>query len=353
MKLTNYMEQKMLGIKYYKAEPTTYVVKTVNGKTTKRGKGLSFFYNAATTSIAAVPMNAHEAPFIFNLQTMDFQAVTIQGQIAFRVVKPESTAEVLNFNLKEGGDGYLSEDPLELSNIVVRSAHTVVQEEVQKTKLRDAFGINAKIAQLLQQKLSVDVNMNVMGIEVLSTMVSKISADPETTRALEAEARELILQEADDAIYGRRKSAVEQERLIKEAELQTDLFVQQKEQEIAESRVENEREILRAKAKTNAEQVQASIDRETQRQSLVSLQAENKKQEFDTEAYAVAAKMEAYKTLPVENLKAMALANMSPDQMMAMAFKSLAQNAGKIGELSITPDLFGNMLKKATDPARK
>ena len=61
------------------------------------------------------------------------------------------------------------------------------------------------------------------------------------------------------------------------------MSVQQKEQEIAESRVENEREILRGKAKTDAERVQASVVRETLRQNLVTLQAENKKQEADTE----------------------------------------------------------------------
>ncbi len=342
----------MLGIRYYKAEPTTFVVKTVNGKTTNKGKGLSFFYNAATTSIAAVPMNAQEAPFIFNLQTADFQAVKVQGQITFRVANPEAIAEILNFNLKKDGVSYLSEDPLKLNDRIVRSAQTIVQNEVQRTKLRDAFVINTKIAQLIQQELASDAAVSAMGIEVLNTIVGRISADPETARALEAEARELILQEADDAIYGRRKSAVEQERLIKEAELQTDLSVQQKEQEIAESRVENEREILRGKAKTDAERVQASIDRETQRQNLVTLQAENKKQEADTEAYAVTTKMEAFKTLPVENLKAMALANMQPDQLMAMAFESLAQNAGKIGELTITPDLFGNMMKKVANPSR-
>ncbi len=342
----------MLGIRYYKAEPTTFVVKTVNGKTTNKGKGLSFFYNAATTSIAAVPMNAQEAPFIFSLQTADFQAVKVQGQITFRVANPEAIAEILNFNLKKDGVSYLSEDPLKLNDRIVRPAQTIVQNEVQKTNLRDAFVINTKIAQLIQQELASDVAVNAMGIEVLNTIVGRISADPETARALEAEARELILQEADDAVYGRRKSAVEQERLIKEAELQTDLSVQQKEQEIAESRVENEREILRGKAKTDAERVQANIDRETQRQSLVTLQAENKKQEADTEAYAVTTKMEAFKTLPVENLKAMALANMNPEQLMAMAFESLAQNAGKVGELNITPDLFGNMMKKAVREPR-
>ena len=29
------------------------------------------------------------------------------------------------------------------------------------------------------------------------------------------------------------------------------------------------------------------------------------------------------------------------------AFEALAQNAGKIGELNISPDLFGQMMKKA------
>ncbi len=72
----------------------------------------------------------------------------------------------------------------------------------------------------------------------------------------------------------------------------------------------------------------------------------NHKEEADAEAYAVASKMKAFKELPVENLKAMALANMQPEQLMAMAFESLAQNAGKIGELTITPDLFGKMIKQ-------
>jgi hypothetical protein len=31
---------------------------------------------------------------------------------------------------------------------------------------------------------------------------------------------------------------------------------------------------------------------------------------------------------------------------MAMAFETLAQNAGKIGEVNITPDLFSQLMKK-------
>ena|GEM_PF-4719746 len=43
----------------------------------------------------------------------------------------------------------------------------------------------------------------------------------------------------------------------------------------------------------------------------------------------------------------MVLANMAPKQLMALAFESLAQNVDKNGDLMNTPELFGQMLKKA------
>lgn len=55
-----------------------------------------------------------------------------------------------------------------------------------------------------------------------------------------------------------------------------------------------------------------------------------------------------YRELPVENLKAMALAKMDSQQLMAMAFETLALNSGKIGELNITPDLFSQFMKKGS-----
>ena len=79
----------------------------------------------------------------------------------------------------------------------------------------------------------------------------------------------------------------------------------------------------------------------------MGLVAANSREQADADAYAVEAKMKAFTVLPVENLKAMALANMQPEQLMAMAFEAMAQNAGKIGELNISPDLFGQMMKKA------
>ncbi len=336
----------MFGIKYYKADASTFVIKTIGGKVRRQGKGLSFFYNAATTSIAAIPVSVQEAPFIFNLQTADFQSITVQGQLSFQVADPVKMAGMLNFTLAQDGVSWVSEDPLKLADRVIRVVEAVVHNQVEAASLRDALRIGQKLVVLLNQLCVENVALDAMGIALLDVTIAAVKPTPQTSKALEAEAREAILKEADDAVYARRKSAVEQERMIKDAELETELSIQQKEQEIEQSRIENERTLLRATTETERERLQASIEAEQQRGALVALEVENKRQEADAEAYAISGRMTAFRELPVENLKAMALASMQPEQLMAVAFDSLAQNAGKIGELTITPDLFGQMLKK-------
>ncbi|HDN2511985.1 MULTISPECIES: SPFH domain-containing protein [Providencia] len=336
----------MINFKYFKADSSTFVIQSVNGKVRKQGKGISFWYNADKTSIAALPLNAQEAPFIFNLQTADFQSLRVQGQISFQVKEPEKTADVLNFNLTKDGKGYSSEDPLKMSDRVVRAAQTVIQAKIQSTSLRDALLISRSLVTLVSQQLTEQSVINSLGIDILEVSIAAITPSPETLKALEAQARESILKEADDAIYARRKFSVEQERTIKEAELETDLSVQAKEQQIEEARLDNERKLLRERAEIEQEELTAQVNAEEKRQELVALSVGNQRIQSDADAYAIESKMKAYSQLPVENLKALALAKMGPEQLMAMAFESLAQNAGKIGELNISPDLFGQLMKK-------
>ena len=222
----------MLGIRYFKADSSTFVIKSVNSKVRKQGKGLSFFYNDATASITAIPVNTQEAPFIFNLPTSDFQSVKVQGQASFQISEPEKAADMLNFNLKKDGVSYVSEDPLKVGDRVVRIIQTIVQNKVQATPLRDALLLNQSLVNIISTQRTQADSMKALGISIMDVSIGAVTPTPETSRALEAEARESILKEADDAIYARRKSAVEQERTIKEAELQTELSVQQKEQEM-------------------------------------------------------------------------------------------------------------------------
>jgi hypothetical protein len=67
-----------------------------------------------------------------------------------------------------------------------------------------------------------------LGIEIVGANILGISATPEMARALETDTREKLQQEADQAIYERRNFAVEQERRIKESELNTEIAVEEK-----------------------------------------------------------------------------------------------------------------------------
>ena len=166
----------MFGVKYYKADSSTFVIKTVNGETCAKGRGLSFFYNTATTSVAAVPVNAQEVPFIFSLQTIDFQTVTVQGQITFQVAEPEKIAEILNFNLSKNGVTYVSEDPLKLSDRVVRVVQSIVRHQVQGTTLRDSLKLNQALIVLIREKLADESPLSATGISLLDVSIAAVSA---------------------------------------------------------------------------------------------------------------------------------------------------------------------------------
>jgi len=86
----------MFGIKFIKGQPTTYLLQYQSGKVVREGLGLSFFYYAPTTSLVAVPVASSDIPFIFQETTGDFQAVTIQGQVTYRVGDPKRLAGLLN-----------------------------------------------------------------------------------------------------------------------------------------------------------------------------------------------------------------------------------------------------------------
>src|SRR5678815_4221577 len=109
----------MFGIKFIKVQPTTYLLQYHRGKIVREGVGLSFFYYAPTTSLVAVPVASTDTPFIFQETTADFQTVTIQGQVTYRVTDAKRLAALLNYTLGPDGVTYVADDPEKLPERVV------------------------------------------------------------------------------------------------------------------------------------------------------------------------------------------------------------------------------------------
>jgi hypothetical protein len=334
----------MLGVKFIKIQPTIYLLQYRKGKVVREGAGLAFFYYAPTTSLVAVPVGSTDVPFIFEETTADFQSVTIQGQATYRVADPKKLAGLMNFTLAPDGQSYASEDPQKLPQRVINIINVLARAELQKLPLRQAIRASEGIVTAVRQGLSGSGEMASLGLEILGLSILAIKPTPETARALEAEAREQLLKEADEAIYARRNAAVEQERSIKENELNTEIAVENKKRQIREAQMDAERAVQEKQHLLEQAEMAARIEREEERKSLVVLETQNAKAEADTRAYGISTTLQALSAADARIVEALASMGMNPEQLIALAFQGIAAKADKIGQLNISPELLRELL---------
>lgn len=336
----------MFGIRFIKIPPTTHVIQYAGGRVVREGTGLSFFYYAPTTSLVAVPVASTDVPFIFEEQTADYQSVSLQGQITYRIAQPKTLAALMDFTLAPNGRGYASEDPEKLPQRVINLMHVLARAEIEKLPLRQALRASEPLVAAIRGQLAAMPELGALGLEVLGLSLLAIKPTPETARALEAETREQLLRGADEAIHARRNAAVEQERAIKESELNTEIAVENKKRQIRETQMEAEKAVQEKQAELERARLAADIGLEEQRRKLVALAAENAKAEADTRAYGVSTTMQALGSADPRVLQALATTGMKPQQLIAFAFQELAARADKIGNLNISPELLAELLDK-------
>lgn len=318
----------MLGLRYIKFDPTQHVIVFKGGRVRMEGPGLAFWYFAPSTSLVSIPLGSTEAHFIFEESTADYQGVTIQGQVTYRISDPKKAAALLNYTLDGRGEYYVSKDPEKLQQRVVNAINVLAKSRIQKLSLRQAITAGESLVREMETELSARQDILSLGLEILGLSILAIKPTPDTARALEAETREQLLKEADDAVFTRRNASVEHERSIKENELRTEQAVQEKRHQIE-------------KADT-AHQIQL----EESRRSLVDLEAANSRTGAEARAYALEMVLKAMAAADPKLVQVLASVRMQPDALVAAALGEFAANADKIGELNLSPDLLRDLLKK-------
>jgi hypothetical protein len=323
----------MLGIRFVKTQPTTYVLQYRGGKVVREGAGLSFLYYAPVSSLVAVPVGSKDQGFIFEQVTADFQTVTVQGQVAWRVAEPKKLAAMLNYALRPDMRSYESDDPEKLAPRVVSAVEVLSKQIVKGLALKDALRAADSVAERVGSGLKRHPEIVSLGLEILSVAVLAIKPTPDTGRALEAEAREAILKGADDAVYLRRNAAVANERAIRESELKTEKLVQEKKHELRDA------------------EMNAAVALETKRKEFVERNAENTRTLAEAEAHRLRAAMSALESADPRVVQALAAAGMQPGQLIAQAFGGIAEKAEKIGQLNVSPELLQSLLAPGTPAA--
>ncbi|MDE5492101.1 membrane protease subunit, stomatin/prohibitin [Elizabethkingia meningoseptica] len=332
----------MFGFRHIQFDSMTYVLHFKNGKIVKEGRGLSFFYFAPNSSIAAIPMGSNDLPFIFNENTFDYQTVKIQGQISYKITDPKVLSNTLDFTVNESGV-YKKNDIEKLNQRIINLAQTSTASFIHNLNLKEAIRSAQKIEGNILNGLKASETIQTMGIEILGVNILAVQTTPEMARALETETREKLQQQADEAIYERRNFAVEQERKIKESELNTEIAVEEKQKQIDEKRMEAEVQREENNKILREMKIAADISVENQRKELIDQKTENDRKEAETQGYVLETSLKPYKEIDWRVLTAL---NGNHDARMniALAFRELAENAGKIGNLNISPDLLENLL---------
>jgi regulator of protease activity HflC (stomatin/prohibitin superfamily) len=300
----------MLGFRHIKVDPTDFILQYKRGKVVREGAGLSFIWFAPTTSLAMVPIGSADVPFMFEEVTADFQTVTVQGRLTYRVAEPKQLARLMNYTLNTADLSYVSDDPQKLPQRLIDHAQVLTRASLNSLSLREALGQSDALVTSLRERMAKADVVSSLGVAVLGISILAVKPSPETARALEAEAREKMLREADGSVYARRNAAVEQERAIKENELNTEIALEESKKE------------------------------------LVALSTANEREEADAKAYALAAVMTALSQVDPGTVQALASMGMDSGRLVALAFKELAEGADKIGQLNVSPDLLRELLAR-------
>jgi hypothetical protein len=119
-------------VRYVKSDPSTYLIQYRGGRIARQGRGLAFFYFAPRTTLVAVPLASVDLPFMFAEATADFQEITVQGRVVYRVADPERLSGLMNFALDAKGRGYLSEDPDKLDGRVLHQVQPLFDNCLRK-----------------------------------------------------------------------------------------------------------------------------------------------------------------------------------------------------------------------------
>ena len=318
-------------VRHLRAEPTSHVLDYRAGKLRREGPGLAFWFRAINTAVAEVPIDDRELPFLFHARSADFQELTVQGAINFRVADPRLLAQRVDFTV-DLDTGLWRQAPLEqVAGLLTQLAQQFVIDEFVRVDVRSilADGV-APIRDRIAVGLAGEEALRELGIAVVAVRVAAVAPSADLEKALRQPTREAIQQEADYATFARRALAVENERAIAENELKNRIELARRGEELVEREGANDRR-------------RAEVDAEA---LLVTARADDERRELQAAREAASITTVEAARIGAERERAEIQTQVGPQVLLALALHELAGQLGHIDHLTITPELITPLLQR-------
>ena len=324
---------RTLFMRHLRANPTAHVRHLKNGAVAHDGAGQAFWFRPLTAAISEIPVDDREQPLLFHARTVDFQDVTVQATITYRVTDPAVAAARIDFGIDPDTGAWRARPLEQVGGLLTELAQQHALDLLAQMTLPRALAEGmVAVRDRIANGLTEDPRIGDTGLGVIDVRVVAVRAEPEVERALQTPMREEVQQEADKATYGRRALAVENERAIAENELQNQIELAKREALLVEQKGQNDR--MRATETAAAGRINAEAQAEAQR-LLADAQADATRAVGTAEADAETAHLAAYRDLEAATL-------------LGLAVKELAGNLPAIGTLNLTPDLLTGLLTRLT-----
>ena len=322
---------RILFLRHLRANPTAHVLHFRRGRVVHDGPGQAFWFRPLTAALSEVPIDDREQPLLFHGRTLDFQDVAVQATVTYRVAEPAVAATRIDFGIDPDSGAWRSAPLEQLGSLLTELAQQHALDLLAGMTLTPALAEGMTgVRQRIAAGLGDDPRLAGTGLAMVDVRVVAVRAEPDVERALQTPTREQVQQEADRATYERRAVAVERERAIAENELQNQIELARREEQLVEQRGQNERKRAAEQAAAGRIEAEAQADRQ---RVLADAQAEAVRAVGTAEADAEASRLAAYRELEGSTL-------------LALAVKELAGNLPQIGTLTLTPDLLTPILTR-------
>jgi regulator of protease activity HflC (stomatin/prohibitin superfamily) len=320
---------KRFGLRHLRAAPTSHIRHLRRGQIAHEGAGIAFWFRPLVAALSEVPVDDRELAMLFHGRTADFQDVTVQATVTFRITDPAAAATRLDFGI-DPDTGVWRAAPLEqIGSLLTETAQQHALHLLARTALAEALvdGV-ASVRARMAEGLTAEPRLAETGLEVIAVRVVALRPEPEVERALRTPAREQIQQEADRATFERRAVAVENERAISENELESRIELARREEQLVAQQGANARRLAEEESAAAAVRTDSEAARRT---TLATAEAEALRTIGAATAAAEADRLAAHQQV-------------DPAVLHALALIELAGNLPKVNQLTLTPDLLTDLL---------
>ncbi len=307
-------------LRQLRADASSHIQHFNKGTRVRSGRGLAFWFYPDGASISEIPMDDRDLPFLFKGQTADYQDLSVQGSLIYRVSDPEMLGDRVDFTIDLATGLQIGQPLDQIGSAVITLVRQFVNEYVRQSNVRNLLEAgNAPVKSFILGGLANDDTMAKMGLEMVSISIINLAPSSELSRALQTPTLESLQQQADEAVFARRALAVEKESAIAENELNNKIELASRQKAL----IAREDENARSKAETSAATIQIRAVADAERIRVIE----------QANADMEKARVDVYSGL-------------EPQVMLALAAQEFASTLEKIDSLTVTPDMISGLLSQ-------